>query len=739
MRNLSVLSDVEFEELAADLLSAELGTPVERFAAGPDGGVDLRWRGTAIGQCKHYQRSSFPKLLAAAEKELSKVEKIAPISYVFITSFDLTVGQKEKIYGIFKDWMTGPDDVWGGRDIDGLLTNHPDVERRHPKLWVTTGMQLFWATNSGIANRAGALRAQIERSVPRYVVSEAYPKARKLLDDHNICILSGVPGIGKTALSQMLLAEYISRDFEPIEVSGDINEAWVAMEAGRRQIFFYDDFLGQISLDERLGKNEDRRLADIIERIAGSQTKKLILTTREYILRDARLSYERLADLDRRYHFVLALNDYSREDKASILYNHLWHSGLSVDCLREVAAGGYEKIIDHSAYTPRLIEYCTSSAFDLSSPGYPDRVISFLRNPQKIWQTAFQKHLTEAQRLLLLVMTTLPARVVLEDAQEAHAALCRRFLIVATDAIFRECLEVLEGTFIEIRKDPVASLTFANPSLREFALGQLCGDRMVAREIISSAPFFEQIVALVRHAQGSLNRAGNAQLNAALLVDSPLVAGALSRTFGDPSPERDWHLFGASLRLNTMESRLAFSVRESSWIPFASEWLERKAEFLMARWEDGLGDKEAAIDALHEIELAELKDLYDSVHVALDDWLEESLEDGSDWTAFTSHLARDHVADTQLLTDLAERFNWFIEEVLNERSASHVDWVAMREISDQFELHDLSLSIEEKIDQEEWEWQASERPGHVSNTLSGAIDKIRSKSRMDSLFGRLLE
>jgi hypothetical protein len=44
VRDFTVLSDIEFEEVAADLLAAELNRPVERFGVGRDGGADLRWQ-----------------------------------------------------------------------------------------------------------------------------------------------------------------------------------------------------------------------------------------------------------------------------------------------------------------------------------------------------------------------------------------------------------------------------------------------------------------------------------------------------------------------------------------------------------------------------------------------------------------------------------------------------------------------------------------------------------------------
>lgn len=508
MRDFSVLSDVEFEELAGDLLGAEVGVPVERFAAGADGGIDLRWNAsgiTTIAQCKHYLRSSFSQLYAAAEKEVEKVKRLNPDAYHFITTLDISVSQKERIYALFSEWMSGPEYVLGGRDIDALITRHPDIERRHAKLWVSTGMQLFWNLHSDIANRAEALRQRIEKSMPRYVVSSSYGPARRLLDEHNVCLISGPPGIGKTTLAQMLIAEHISVGYEPIEVSADINEAWVALSRDTSQIFLYDDFLGQITFSERLAKNEDKRLSDLIEKLSsGHSSKKLILTTREYILRDARLSYERLGELDSRYQFVLELKAYSKADKAQILYNHLWHSDVAASCLREIAKGGYKEILNHRSYNPRLVEYCTGKAFDTQSPGYLSRFKESLDHPERIWRVAFEEHLTDEQRLLVLVLSTLPRRVAIDVLLEAHQSLCCNLGVLSTESSFRRALEVLEGTFIAIsrNRDSDTTIQHANPSVTEFALFRVASDRKVLEAIVASAVSFDQLAELFLYARG---------------------------------------------------------------------------------------------------------------------------------------------------------------------------------------------------------------------------------------------
>jgi hypothetical protein len=59
---LANLSDVEFEELVADLLRAETGKNHRVFRRAADGGIDVRRQDDAVvevAQCKHYLNSTF--------------------------------------------------------------------------------------------------------------------------------------------------------------------------------------------------------------------------------------------------------------------------------------------------------------------------------------------------------------------------------------------------------------------------------------------------------------------------------------------------------------------------------------------------------------------------------------------------------------------------------------------------------------------------------------------------------
>jgi len=92
----STINDKEFEQLARDLLNAKLKLNLQNFKSGKDGGIDLRFStvdnsNALVVQAKHYAGSNFSKLKSELKsKELKKVEKLAPESYIFVTSLPLS-------------------------------------------------------------------------------------------------------------------------------------------------------------------------------------------------------------------------------------------------------------------------------------------------------------------------------------------------------------------------------------------------------------------------------------------------------------------------------------------------------------------------------------------------------------------------------------------------------------------------------------------------------------------------
>ena len=234
--------------------------------------------------------------------------------------------------------------------------------------------------------------------------------------------------------------------------------------------------------------------------IRDSKDSVFVLTTREYILNQAKLYYEKLAreKFDHRT-CVIDLSKYSRRIRAQILYNHLHFSSLPRQHLESlVAKRGYVRIIDHKNYNPRLIQYLTDVAWigEMRSPGYLELFIRNLDNPVEIWGHAFRNQISDRARHLLFVLTTMPPESLLADIENAfvacHTAQCVRFGKAHSPTDFVTALKELDGTFVATRKiQNFVLVRFQNPSIRDFMQSLLLGGEQLS-EIIESLVFFEQ-------------------------------------------------------------------------------------------------------------------------------------------------------------------------------------------------------------------------------------------------------
>lgn len=349
-----------------------------------------------------------------------------------MTTLSLTPARKSELARILAGYVRDGADIIGADDLEAMLDQNETVERRHPKLWLSGGTHLDEVLHAGVYNRSRQLLAETETALPRYVETDAFFTARERLRAERVLIIAGKPGIGKTTLTQMLLADAVTDGYAPIEISEDAEEANKVFKAGERQVFYYDDFLGSTFLQQPLAKNEDRRLSQLIRRVAASSTSLFLLSTREHILRQALAFYEELnrERIDAR-RYLLELSDYSRLDRARILYNHIWASGqLDERASASLVVGrGYEQIIDHPEYNPRLIEYITGLGSrrlgESDNDDYLGFAVKVLDDPEQIWRQAFEYQLEVTERALLIVLASMQTQVTADDLQSAFRAYCR--------------------------------------------------------------------------------------------------------------------------------------------------------------------------------------------------------------------------------------------------------------------------------------------------------------------------
>lgn len=517
----STLNSADLEELAADLLNAQARrdnepTHFKTFKDGKDKGIDLLYEGkeTYIGQVKHYYRTGYDQMYRDLKnKELQKVIDLAPDRYLFITSVDLSVDKTEELYALFTPYIKSKQDIYGKKDLNRLIGEFPDVLETHFKLWFSSTAVLQKLLNYKAVGRSGEfIEHKLKQNLRLYVKTIHLDTALQMLSANNYVVITGEPGVGKTALAELLTYEFIKADYELTYISGDITEIEgrikpddEANQVYPKQVFYYDDFLGHTEKEIDKAKASEAFLRDILWRIRNGKYKKLILTTRSFILNAALEESERLRRTGLQTHQnVVGLKAYSPGIRQQLVRNHVEESEIA-DELKAVVLEPttLDFITEHQNFYPRSVQFITATeqVGDRDPKAYREYIIQNFNKPDEIWRHAYTYQIQHIDRLLLNTMISFGYGTHIEKLQTAFDYRIDEEVgyhnFIRPVNAFRPAIQRMMGGFLisDTPWDPALENTirFINPSLVDFLVRYLQEDPPEAKKILTAAIYTDQL------------------------------------------------------------------------------------------------------------------------------------------------------------------------------------------------------------------------------------------------------
>jgi hypothetical protein len=449
------LNPTDFESLAADLAGAVHGVRFERFCEGRDGGIDFRQMGddgcVTIGQAKRYKTAA--QLVAKIGDELPKLQRLQPSRYLLMTSCALTPANKAALCTALAPWLLA-EHIFGQVELDDLLARHPTVLRRHFKLWLGDAAQLSVVLHNALHQSTRiTLDQRVWPLAQTFVSYDAVEDAAAKLAAQHYCLITGDPGIGKSALAAYTAAQHLANN--PITnviwiCDRRIGDALSLLLPGKSYFVVMDDFLGATFLSKELTRafaQDMQVLLGLAQESAGRI--KVVFTTRDYVLEQA------AARLDQSHAGLVALtqarvglNGFNFRVRGEILFNQVSSCNFSAAQRAQwLVEDLHGDILRHRHFNPRMNQQLLNTMARQWPTDPKPWVTRQLDDPRGLWESALND-LSDAAQCLLYVLALTPDLASVDDLAPAYDALYRAlYSQVARPGTLDDALLEVEPSF----------------------------------------------------------------------------------------------------------------------------------------------------------------------------------------------------------------------------------------------------------------------------------------------------
>jgi len=410
-----------------------------------------------------------------ASDEIPKLNALKPKRYLLVISLGLSRKNKAKIQTALSPWVTSESDIYGQEDLNDLLRRHSKVEQSHYKLWFGSVGVLTRLLNAKVVGRSQFKIEEAREFSSRYVATSSHATAAAKLEEMRAIIITGEPGVGKSTLAEQLALQYVIKDFELCCIATSLEEAEEFWDNERKQLFYFDDFLGRNYL-LALQRNEDSHIVNFLKRVSRDARKRFILTSRTTVLNQGKSLTDlfRIANIERT-EYEIRIDSLSLMDKGRILYSHIWHGSLGSEHIDEIYINKrYATISKHRNFNPRLIAFITDfqKVGNISAEKYWSYIEDTLSNPADVWAHVFVTQLNSSARLLVRLAVLNGANISEQDLMHSFHSYPKPDEMPAERADqFAAALQLSVGAVLNRtlnESGESATITLFNPSLGDY-------------------------------------------------------------------------------------------------------------------------------------------------------------------------------------------------------------------------------------------------------------------------------
>ncbi|WP_038988582.1 nSTAND3 domain-containing NTPase, partial [Myroides marinus] len=340
---------------------------------------------------------------------------------------------------------------------------------------------------------------------PLYVLTANLDEANKILLKEKVLLITGDPGVGKTTLAEVILFEKAKAKYR-IHIVNTIREAedMISVNNKEKQIFYFDDFLGEVYYEIIAGSQKENEVAQFVNRIKNSPNKFLILSTRTVILEQAKSKSEKIKRSKiESGKYEIVLGKYTNFEKAKILYNHLYFQSLKEDLFNAIIEDSFFMyIIKHKNYTPRIIEFITQKERiqSFTKFEYTEFIKKHLTYPEEIWEDSYLNQIEYLDRCLLQTLFTFDKGIsesLLRKAFENRLNFEKNInnKQISSEQFESSVRNLLHGfitSSITNIDENLKQFSFVNPSISDFLISYFNKNYSIKKATVQSIKYLEQ-------------------------------------------------------------------------------------------------------------------------------------------------------------------------------------------------------------------------------------------------------